>query len=266
MARSQQETRSYKINKTRVVWVCGAILLFSLLLFATQKKNEGVISGVEVEIIPLANEENVFITESDIKTIIKNNFDGDLINTQLSRANVARIESVLKQDPFIDRVETYVDASNLIHVKVYQRKPFCRIIDNENRQYYLSEKGDYVPLSKHYTSRVIVVTGAISNFSADYLTNPNYKGNLRDIYNLVKLLTADKFFQPLVQQIYIDANSEFTLVPNVGEQKIRIGDFNDIDDKFNRIKIFYREAMPYTGWNTYSSISVKFKGQIVCKK
>ncbi len=266
MARSQQETRKYRINKTRVAWVVGGFLILMLLLFAIQKKNDAVISGFEVEIIPLVNEENVFITEGDIKTIIKGNFDGDLVNTSLSRANVSRIESVLKQDPFIDRVETYVDASNVVHAKVYQRKPICRIIDNESRQYYLSEKGEYIPLSKHYTARVPVVTGAITNFSNDYLTNTNYKGNLRDIYHLIQLLESDNFFQPLIQQIYVDANSEFTLVPNVGEQKIRIGNCNDIDDKFSRIKTFYKEAMPYTGWNTYSSISVKFKGQIVCKK
>ncbi len=266
MARTQQETRNYKINKARVTWVVGGFLLLMLLFFATQKKNDGVISGLEVEIIPLANEENVFITEGDIKSIIKSNFDGDLVNTRLSRANVSRIENILRQDPFIERSETYVDASNIVHVKVYQRKPICRIIDNDSKQYYLAEKGEYVPLSKHYSARVPVVTGAITNFSSDYLTNPQYKGNLRNIYNLVKILAADNFFQPLIQQIYVDANSEFTLVPNVGEQKIRIGDCNDIDDKFNRIKTFYKEAMPYTGWNTYSSISVKFKGQIVCKK
>jgi cell division protein FtsQ len=55
-------------------------------------------------------------------------------------------------------------------------------------------------------------------------------------------------------------------VPILGDQMIRIGTIDDLDEKLERLKTFYKEAMPYEGWRTYRSISVKYKNQIVCKK
>jgi cell division protein FtsQ len=39
-----------------------------------------------------------------------------------------------------------------------------------------------------------------------------------------------------------------------------------LEEKLEQLKTFYKEAMPYEGWKKYRTISVKFKGQIVCKK
>ena len=36
-----------------------------------------------------------------------------------------------------------------------------------------------------------------------------------------------------------------------------------IENKFNRIKTFYKEVMPVKGWNYYDTISVKWRGQVV---
>ncbi len=32
------------------------------------------------------------------------------------------------------------------------------------------------------------------------------------------------------------------------------------------LKIFYKEALPYEGWNKYSGVSLQYDGQVVCKK
>jgi cell division protein FtsQ len=39
-----------------------------------------------------------------------------------------------------------------------------------------------------------------------------------------------------------------------------------VREKFEKLKIFYREAIPYEGWDKYEEINLKFKRQIVCKK
>ena len=35
---------------------------------------------------------------------------------------------------------------------------------------------------------------------------------------------------------------------------------------FYRLKVFYKEAIPYEGWNQYDEINLKYKKQIVCNK
>jgi len=55
----------------------------------------------------------------------------------------------------------------------------------------------------------------------------------------------------------------------VGDQKIIFGTAHskeEVQEKFKKLTIFYNEAMPFEGWNTYSEISLKFEDQIVCKK
>ena len=58
-------------------------------------------------------------------------------------------------------------------------------------------------------------------------------------------------------------------MPLVGDQKIIFGSAyseKEVTEKFKKLRIFYNEAMPYEGWETYSEISLKYEDQIVCKR
>jgi len=49
------------------------------------------------------------------------------------------------------------------------------------------------------------------------------------------------------------------------KQLILFGPMDEIEEKFKKLKLFYKEVLPKKGWNTYSSINLKYKNQIVCK-
>ena len=73
----------------------------------------------------------------------------------------------------------------------------------------------------------------------------------------------------MIGQIYLEKNGDFILVPLIGDQKIVFGSAyseKEVEEKFEKLRIFYEEGMPNVGWNAYSEISVKYEGQIVCKK
>jgi cell division protein FtsQ len=55
-------------------------------------------------------------------------------------------------------------------------------------------------------------------------------------------------------------------VPLIGDQKIILGNARRLENKFDRLKTFYKKAMPYVGWQQYRSINLKFNGQVVCKR
>ena len=40
----------------------------------------------------------------------------------------------------------------------------------------------------------------------------------------------------------------------------------DIENKFEKLKLFYREVMPAKGWETYDTISVKWSHQVVATR
>jgi cell division protein FtsQ len=74
--------------------------------------------------------------------------------------------------------------------------------------------------------------------------------------------------QALIGQIHLKKNGDFVLIPLVGDQLIVFGSaFTDqeVRDKFEKLKIFYTKGLPYEGWEKYSEISLKYRGQIVGK-
>ena len=258
------EQQSYKLNRRKLGVVIGGGLTLLLVLFFTFRKKKSDIKDIIIDIQHIPNTENDLIKEKDIKEILRRSFEEKVENESLGQVDVARIEQVLEQDPFVENAETFVDVKGNLNLKIYQRQPILRVIDNNNLNYYLDKNGAKMPLSKYYSARVLIVTGAVPPYVAGFLTQKKYA--LKDVFNLVNRLNADAFFAPMIQQIVVDAAGEFTLIPILGDQKIRIGTLDDLDEKLERLKTFYKEAMPYEGWKKYRSISVKFKGQIVCKK
>ena len=254
----------YKIDRKKMVMVIAASITLILVLFFTFRKKKSPIKAVIVDIHHLADGQNDLIKEKDVRLIINRSQDEKIESKRLEDVDVERIEQVLEQDPFIENAESFVDASDNLNLKIFQRQPILRIIDNNNLNYYLDKNGVKMPLSKYFSARVPIVTGAVPPYVSDFLRRKKYA--LKEVFNLVQILNADAFFAPMVQQIVVDAAGEFTIIPILGDQKIRIGTLDDIEGKLDRLKIFYKEGMPYEGWKKYNSISVKYQGQIVCKK
>ena len=82
---------------------------------------------------------------------------------------------------------------------------------------------------------------------------------LDDIYRISDYVCNDPLFHSLIGQVHLEKNGDFILVPLVGDQRI-------VSEKFEKLRIFYKQAIPYEGWNTYKEISLKYEDQIVCKK
>jgi cell division protein FtsQ len=89
---------------------------------------------------------------------------------------------------------------------------------------------------------------------------------LKDLFNLTKTLLADEFLKAFIQQIHLNNAGDFILVPLIGDQKIVLGSARKLEDKLNRLKIFYQQGMPYEGWTKYETINLKYGGQVVCKR
>ncbi len=258
------ENRSYRLNKIKIYWTVGVAVTLLLIVAAMTRKRKSEVKNIIVEIKHLTGGDNDFIKEKDIKEIIRRSFDVNLEESKVGQIDVARVERVIEQDPFVENAETFIDVAGNLNITVSQREPVCRIIDNNGMNYYLDINGVQMPRSRYFSARVPVITGAVPPHVPNFLQLK--KHGLKDVFILVRILDNDPFYKTFVQQINMDASGEFTLIPILGDQKIRIGNLEDLDDKLKRLRIFYEEAMPYEGWKKYSSISLKYKGQIVCKK
>lgn len=252
-----------RLRYDRMLWV-GFLLVVGLLLYsAIGRKKNSFAEGVEVEVKPLPSGDKL-ISERDVRQALLRSFGNTLEGTELAGLEVDRMEKVLEEDPFVQDAETYIDQRNIFHVKIDQREPILRVLDNNGGNYYLDKDGNKMPPSKNFAARVLVATGNIAPYTVDF--RKKKRTTLKDLFALTQTLLADDFFASFIQQIHVSSTGDFVLVPLIGDQKIILGPARKLEDKLERLKTFYHQGMPYTGWRVYESINLKYNGQVVCKR
>ena len=247
---------------TKLAWLIGLISTVLVVFSAVDKTKDARTQGVEVVIEALPNGKYL-INDEDVKEVIKAAFDSDLVGEKVSSIDVERLEVELKEEPFVLDANAYIDASQTIKIQLQQRKPILRVLDSNGLDYYLDENGVKMPPSKHYTARVLVATGSLPAFTNDYLKRENHPIN--DLFSLTNVILKDEFLNPLTEQVHFNKKN-FTIIPKVGDQKIIIGNLEDLDDKIERLKVFYREGMSRTGWQRYKELDLRYEGQVVARK
>ena len=252
-----------RLRYDRLTWILFLLITGLILLSAVSRKKNSFAEMTEVEVVPLESGEKL-INEREVKQTLLRAFGNTLEGTELAHLEVERMERVLEEDPFVLDAETYVGQSNTLHVKIRQREPVLRVLDNNGGNYYLDKDGAKVPTSHNYTARVMVATGNLASYTADF--QEKKRNTLKDAYYLAAQLMADPVWSQFIQQIHVNNAGEFVLVPLVGDQKIILGSVRHLEDKLHRLKVFYKEGMPYAGWRTYDSINLKYSGQVVCKR
>ena len=247
----------------RVGWVGLIFLSAALVISAIERKDTSLAASVDIDIEPLPDS-TWLINDEDIFTSIQRSFGFQMEGLPLSALDVGRLERVLNEDPFILEADVFVDAKNTLHIGIEQREPTLRIIDKNGLNYYLDGSGYKMPLSKHFSARVLVATGNIPPHVPDFLDRKKHV--LKDLFQLKDLILEDDFFNALVEQIYVSNRNNYILIPKIGKQKIILGSMSDIENKLARLKTFYEEAVPYEGWRKYKTINLSFNDQVVCKK
>lgn len=251
------------IRYDRITWFLFLLITGLILLSAVSHKKRSFAESTSIEVIPLESGETL-LSDKDVRQTLLRAFGNTLEGTELADLEVERIERVLEEDPFVLDAEAFIGQSNTLHVRIRQREPILRILDNNGGNYYLDKDGAKIPVSRNYTARVLVATGNIAPYTADF--RDKKRNSLKDVFALANQLRADEIWAYFIQQIHVNNAGEFVLAPLVGDQKILLGSVRNADDKLRRLKIFYKEAMPYAGWRTYEAINLKYTGQVVAKR
>lgn len=246
----------------RIGWIASLFFALIMIISAIERKQGSDVETVDISIEKLPGG-YLLINEEDIRELINRSFGFDLEGQSLVNINVDRIERVLEDDPFVFNAEVNINARNQVQIDIKQREPILRIKDNNGLNYYVDKDGIKLPLSKHFTARLIVGSGSIAPHSPDFLERKQH--TLKDIFQLTEVILKDEFWKSLVEQIHM-INGEMTLIPKVGDQKIKFGRFENYEDKLWRLRKFYEEGIAYEGWQKYRTIDLRFKGQVVCEK
>ena len=191
------------------------------------------------------------------ETQIRNTVTGSAFNPigkTVSEINTDAIESLLEKNKILKNAIVYHTNSGKVIIKVYQRTPLYKIMD-ENDNFLVDEEGIMMPLQGNFVTKTPIVSGTIEK---DFAAN-----ELRDF---IVYLQQHEFWNEQIEQIYVYPNREVELIPKVGNHRILMGTLTDVDKKLNRLMKFYRKVLNKVGWNQYSVINLKYDKQVVCTK
>ena len=256
----------------RIAWVLFVGAIITLLFFARNSQEKKKVA--KPKIVIHVEGENAFLTEDELFIRLKRNgyvFDGQT----KKQLKIATIEKYIRSMSEVKETKVYTNIGDSWKIDVKVRKPIARVFNKYGETFYLDEEGVIMKASNLHTARVVVVTGNIK----DRITSKNVKEiinnkflksiqKLDEIYRISYYVCNDPLMRALIGQIHFDKKGDFVLIPLVGGQKIIFGSAkteNEVKEKFEKLKIFYKEAIPFEGWNKYKEIGLKYKNQIVCK-
>lgn len=243
-----------------MLWFAIAGVGIVLLQAGVRSQNVKTCKEVDIEISGVSN--NFFIDEKDVQDIIKNFVGGNPKGKKLSSFNLRDIESRLEKDIWIRNAELYFDNNDILRVHVDEREPAARIFAVDGSTFYIDTSLKMLPLSDKFSARLPVFTGFPHGDSQAKNADSNL---LRSVLIISEQLQKDSFLMAMIDQVDITAQRNFEMVPKLGRQTIVFGDATDAEEKFNKLKTFYKQVISVSGWSKYSTINLQFKNQVVAK-
>lgn len=258
-----ENNKRYSFKKILAVtaWILLGCTSVVLLVAAIRKKDSEHCKAIKIDISGADN--NLFVDEADIMNSIKSIEKENPVGKSIGSFNLKKMEDELEKNIWVKGAELFFDNNEVLRVNVQEREPIARIFTTGGNTFYIDRELTMLPLSEKFSARLPVFT----NFPSDtkVLSKPD-SILLNDIKEVSLAIRKDSFCMALVDQVDITARREFEMMPKIGNQLIVFGNGSDVEEKFTRLKLFYKEVMAKAGWGDYSVINVQYKNQVVAKK
>lgn len=242
-------------------WIWLTVLVcISLSLVVFAKNIHRLQKCKKINIVIDGNNENPLITPQEIYSLIAPNILESPEGKPFERINFKKIENKLRVNRLVKNCQVHRDLGGELTVDIEEHTPIARVVNNGKSDDYITEKGDFIGTSPNYTVRVLLLSGTY--FDAV----ENLKGSKsKPILDLINAIQEDSFWKAQISQLVIEKDGGITIIPEVGNHQIEFGMGIDIEEKFKKMKILYKQILPSKGWDTYKKVSVKYKNQIVCE-
>ncbi len=205
-----------------------------------------------------------FLIEQDVEEVILSCYDLYETEIKVGDLDLMEVEEALTDHPYIREAQVYINGAGAMTLNIEQNKAVARVQTLDGRAYYLTTEGEKMPLSDFHVERVPIFSGNIKDNGSNVGTLQT--SLLQDLHLLGTFLQDHPFWNALVDQVYVNEEIDFVLIPKLGQQEIVIGDGSELEAKFDRLDLFYKEVVNKVGWNKYKEIDVRFDEQIVCTK
>lgn len=239
------------------VWslvVAGAVVL---LIAATREQQDKICTDVVVNVKSVDGVQ--YISEKNILNTISGGAPEKMKDQLIKTFDLQQLEELLEKNLWIRNAELFFDNKDVLRIDITERQPVARVFAVSGETFYVDDLGEQLPTTNDQVARVPVFT------SFPTITKPLVGKDsvlLQQVKEVGAYLLKHDFWMAQVDQVNIN-NYQMELIPKLGNHVIQFGEGTQVEAKFNRLLMFYKQIMNKTGWNYYSSVDVRFDKQLV---
>lgn len=235
-----------------------AVVLLLIVIYAENVHHYQKCKKINVR-IEGANESKL-VTANEILAIVSPNVVDSPEGKPFDKIDFKKIEKKVSLNKLVKSCQVHRDLSGEMTIDIVEHTPLARVLYNKGSDSYVTEKGDFIGISQHFTPRVLLLSGGYFE-KIQNLKEVKSKA----IVDLINAINEDTFWKAQITQLIVEKDGGITMVPEIGNHVIEFGMGIDIEAKFKKIKIFYKDILPVKGWDTYHKVSVKYRNQIICE-
>ena len=201
--------------------------------------------------IKIADKDNSrFINEARIRYHLDEN--GPLIGYYVKDINLSELHDYISEIPFVRKASVYVSLGGALNIELTQKQPQARVHPPQEKDYYIDEFGETMPLDDVHSERVPII----------------HARNLNEAKLGVEFLNevdGDRFWASLIDQIIIEPSGDITILPRLGAP-VFLGMNRDAEEQKKNLITFYREQVKSGNLKNYTKIDLSYQDQVIATR
>lgn len=174
---------------------------------------------------------------------------------RLDSIDLKKLEDYLSKFSNFESVECSINPDSRLRITIVPIKAEVRVFTDKGKSFYINRYGKRIDADAEFYIDVPVL-----------IAPEKYESSIPAALSLIRFAGADPELSPLIASYKIDGPNDLLIIPRLQGHVINFGDSTRLDEKKAAIMAAYRSILPAKGWNTYDTISVKFKSQIVASR
>jgi cell division protein FtsQ len=239
-------------------WLVAAAGSVVLLVSAIKDKKTKDCQGFEITL--KGNIDQYFLDENDIQQLLTAKGTQKIKGREIKSFDLSKWEKALEKNIWVRDAELFFDNDQVLQVKVWQRQPIARIFTEGGKSFYIDSAAVRLPLSDKLTARLPVFT----NFPSEKESfSKKDSALINDIRDVSFFLLKNQFWMAQITQIDINPSRDFEMMPMIGNHVIEFGNGNNVEVKFTKLMVFYRQVLARTGMDRYSRLKIQYDKQVI---
>ncbi len=173
----------------------------------------------------------------------------------LENIDLKGLEDYLSTFSNFESVECSFNPDSRLRITITPIKAEVRVFTDKGRSFYINRYGKRIKADAEFFIDVPVL-----------IAPEKYENCIPSALSVIRYAGSDPELSPLIAAYKIDGPGDLIIIPRLQGHVINFGDSTRLDEKKAAILAAYRNVLPAKGWNTYDTISVKFKSQIVATR